>query len=243
MNPKARWIWIFGFVLLFNRPLFPSESSDSLSDTAIERLPIDFGPAVSNLFLRLEEQMESAERPPLLTEYLSKQAGVYASTVTSWDEKTYLARAEKFRASGLVSLAREEVQFVLRQRPQLKSVQKALAELSVYESAWHAKRAQAAREEGDLEGALFEIRQSLKIDPKNSALKETEQDLLKEMKLKAGLSRQVEKDYREGVNFYQSNQYDRALEYFVKVLNMDPRHKEALAYLAKIGTAIGKGDR
>ncbi len=151
-----------------------------------------------------------------------------------------LERAEKFRLLGLPTLAREQYLYIQRKYPKEKNISKALAELSREESRRHELNGLNAQKAGALKLASLEFQKAMKMNPSDSELRKKHLGVMNELKLKKGLNDRVSKEYLMGLEHYQAGRLDRALEYFVKVINMAPAHKGAFNYIEKIGRKLGK---
>jgi len=149
------------------------------------------------------------------------------------------ARAEAYQAAGLSDLAREQFLFIQKNDPADKSVPVALNKLSQEMTEAHLKNALNARKHRALKLALYETERALKINPSDKKIKTMHRELAKECARKAALQERVSKDYLAGVTHFEAQRYDRALESFVKVLNMAPHHTGAERYVQRIGERMG----
>ena len=159
--------------------------------------------------------------------------------VVSPSASALIKRAEKFQKLGLMTLAREQYLYIQRVYPQEKSVLRRLDNLSRNEVKLHEHNTFIARKLGALKLAALEAQKTPEADPANPRLKTLYQDVMKELTLKQSLEEQVSKEYLAGLSFYQSGKWDKALECFVRTLNLYPTHAGALRYIEKIDERSG----
>jgi tetratricopeptide (TPR) repeat protein len=159
----------------------------------------------------------------------------YLSTLTQ--------RAVLFEQVGLPAVAREQYRLILRLYPNAPGIEKALTALSRRDAASRLDNARRAHDAGVLPLALSELDRALADTPNDSSLQALRAEWTKEEKLHAGLRAHVSKDYLEGVSLYQKGENDRALECFLRVLNLDPQHKGAMGYVERIGQKMDVGTR
>jgi tetratricopeptide (TPR) repeat protein len=159
----------------------------------------------------------------------------YLSTLTE--------RAHSFEQLGLPVVAREQYRLILRLYPKAPGIEKSLVALSKRDAASHVDNARRARDAGVLPLALRELDRALADTPHDGDIKNLRDEWKKEERLRAGLREHVSKDYLEGLALYQKGQNDRALECFLRVLNLDPQHKGAMGYVERIGQKMDVGSR
>ncbi len=154
---------------------------------------------------------------------------------------TLLDRAHTFEQIGLPAVAREQYRLILRLYPKAVGVEKELVALSRRDAAQHVENARRAHDAGVLPLALSELDRALIDDPTDGNIKSLRAEWGKEEHLHAGLHELVSKDYLEGLSLYQKGENDRALECFLRVLNLDPQHKGAMGYVERIGQKMDVG--
>lgn len=150
-----------------------------------------------------------------------------------------LDRAHRFERMGLTAVAREQYLLIQKKFPQEKRSLAALANLSRLEGERHYEKAVKAKKVGAVKLALLEAERAISADSSHRQAKALKESLKKEVALKNSMSDRVQKDYTAGLTYYQNGQTDRALECFVKVLNIDPKHRGALVYIERIGEKMG----
>ena len=142
--------------------------------------------------------------------------------------------ADGYQAAGLLPVAREEIRWGLKRFPLEKSLAKKLSALSVEEGRYHLQRGEAFKSNGLLKPALVSFDKAVKVDPGNSRAVRLKEETSQELSVGAGRHDRVARDFQSGVDRFNQGQWDRALESFVKVLNLDPTHKGALVYIEKL---------
>ena len=155
---------------------------------------------------------------------------------------TLLDRAHTFEQIGLPAVEREQYRLILRLYPKAVGVEKELAALSRRDAAQHLENARRAHDAGVLPLALSELDRALADDPTDGSIKSLARGMGKRRTAARRFARsRFERLFWEGLSLYQKGENDRALECFLRVLNLDPQHKGAMGYVERIGQSMDVG--
>ena len=157
----------------------------------------------------------------------------------------YIRKAEAAKAKGDYAKAIDAYQKALEYEPGNPDANKGLANAKAEAArlaSEHLAQGKALYKKGDLSGAEEEFRAALALDPSltepSSYLSEIAERRKSESR-QAPDSKTVEELYLRGVDAYVKEDYEGAIYYWEKVLELDPDHTKAKANLAKARKKIG----
>lgn len=158
------------------------------------------------------------------------------------DQAIWMRRAELFENMGLLPLAREQYLFIAKKHPSDARVKKILSELTLRESDQLRGKIIELRAAGLTETALQNAERLCQLNPSDKRATVMLNELKNELALKQSVDARVAKDYAQGRDHFEKGRWDKALESFVRVLNMDPEHRGVLSYVDKIGQKMNLSD-
>ena len=90
-----------------------------------------------------------------------------------------------------------------------------------------------AYHEGRLAEAIEKWKNALKLTPENEEIQTSLRNAERELKLQGEMESEVKKWYNKGMQYFLEENYDRAIEEFEKILEMNPQHQQAKEMIKK----------
>jgi len=157
----------------------------------------------------------------------------------------YLRKADAAKSRGDYAKALDAYQKAIDYEPSNPDANKGLVEtrlLAAKAAVDHLNNGKALYKKGDLSGAEGEFRAALSLDPSLTEASSYLSEIAAKRKSEAREApdpKTVEELYLKGVDAYVKEDYNGAVYYWERVLEIDPDHAKAKANLAKARKKIG----